>query len=739
MKKHRPQLNRARFIRFCNRFAVPLQFLASCLVYFVMEWMSRHSAAEAWQYMTGKPLVFLFNAMIVFATTTIVFLFRRRIFVRTLIYVFWLLMGAINGVILGSRVTPFTGPDLKLISDAAKIAGNYITPIVLVGAIILVAVILAALFFLFRKAPRRTEKPRILRNLILCAAAFAAVFAVGQIELNARLISNYFGNIAFAYKDYGYPYCFLVTLFDTGISQPKGYSEKMISRIEAGVEKRLTEAEEKRQEAQSSERDQKQNQAQDAGFEASALQQPNIVFLQLESFMDPEMVEFLHLSDDPMPYYRQLMGKYSSGYLRVPVVGAGTVNTEFECITGMSLHYFGAGEYPYKTILKEQPCESIPYILQKCGYATHVVHNNEANFYTRRDVFANLGFETFTSEEYMPDISEKTETGWVKDAVLTDQIVQCLNATDTPDYIYTISVQGHGDYPTDPVVEDPPILVTGAEGREQNNNSWEYYCKQIREMDRFVEDLTNKLEHYPEPVVLVMYGDHLPTMGLTTRDLSNRYLFQTEYIIWDNFGMEKQDGNLSAYQIGAEVLNRLNIHEGVIMRYHQARRNTRNYQSDLEMLQYDMLYGEHYVYDGGAPWKTHEVQMGIAPVTLDRAAKLIDGAWMIYGSNFTASSKVEVNEKLLEDTVYLNPGQLYLPAVEIEPDAMVSIAQESNSSQTAAKVLTRTNPQPFRKLTDQEQQDGAAEEKQAGQKQQDGAAEEKQAGQKQQVGTAERN
>lgn len=29
-------------------------------------------------------------------------------------------------------------------------------------------------------------------------------------------------------------------------------------------------------------------------------------------------------------------------------------------------------------------------------------------------------------------------------------------------YVYTISVQGHGDYPTEPVLSDPEIKVTGA-------------------------------------------------------------------------------------------------------------------------------------------------------------------------------------------------------------------------------------------------------------------------------------
>lgn len=108
------------------------------------------------------------------------------------------------------------------------------------------------------------------------------------------------------------------------------------------------------------------------------------------------------------------MKEYSSGYYKVPSVGAGTANTEFETITGMSLHYFGPGEYPYKSILKETTCESVPYVLKNLGYSTHAVHNNEANFYGRRSVFPNLGFDTFTSEEYMADENLQNPLGWVK-------------------------------------------------------------------------------------------------------------------------------------------------------------------------------------------------------------------------------------------------------------------------------------------------------------------------------------
>ena len=145
--------------------------------------------------------------------------------------------------------------------------------------------------------------------------------------------------------------------------------------------------------------------------------------------------------------------------------------------------------------------------------------------------------------------------------MLTDEIIKCLDSTDSPDYVYTISVQGHGDYPSEPILDNPSITVSGSP-TDELNCKWEYYVNQIHEMDQFVKELTDALADYPEDVILVMYGDHLPTMGLTVEDLKNKYLFQTEYVIWDNMGLTKKDENLASYQIAAEVLDRVGIHEG---------------------------------------------------------------------------------------------------------------------------------------------------------------------------------
>ena len=542
-----------------------------------------------------------------------------------------------------------------------RILNKYLSPGLVVAVLVGLGVLLLFFIWMFRKGWKFQGKMRYWLNIPLIVAGVAAFALTSKLAIDNRLLSTYFGNIAYAYQDYGYPYCLAVTIFDTGINEPNGYSKALMEDI-VNSEGEIKETKKKNTDV-------------------------NILFLQLETFIDPTEVNFLSFSEDPIPNFRKLSEEYSSGYYKVPAVGAGTANTEFESITGMSLHYFGAGEYPYKTILKETTCESAAYDLKKLGYSTHAIHNNEANFYGRRTVFSRLGFDTFTSEEYMPDISDTTPMGWVKDHILTDEIFKAMESTEGPDYVYTISVQGHGDYPTEPVLSDPEIKVTGAES-EEKNNAWEYYVNQLHEMDQFVKELTDRLSELDERVVLVMYGDHLPTMDLKVEDMKNRYLFQTKYVMWSNFDMKKKDKNIAAYQMAAEVFNRLGIHEGTVFNYHQTRKGSRNYQLDLQALQYDILYGKQYVYGGENPFEATKMQLGIYPATLERLEPIGNGSYYVYGTNFTAASRLEINKEL-QETQYISPTQLLVQNVELADGDQVSVATQSNSS--TKKVLSRTD------------------------------------------------
>ena len=647
-----------------NRFSLPLHAVLAWTLYFIMEATSRHSVPEAWTFMTESLAVFAYNSFMIFMSFMLVYLVRRRIFMRLLLAFLWLLLGFVNGTILSSRVTPFTGQDLHLITDALDVVNSYMSPIQLlvkVGGVVLGIIIL---ILLWRYAPKYQKRICYPLNLVAFAAVVGLFAGTTKLCLEQRVLSTYFGNIAFAYEDYGLPYCFFCSLLATGMDEPYDYSQETIEQIVSWDEEEAS--------------------------EDPDTEKPNIIMLQLETFFDPTTVEFLEFSEDPIPNFRRLSEEYSSGAFKVPSVGAGTANTEFEAITGMNLRYFGPGEYPYKTILKETTCESVAYDLKEIGYAAHAIHNNKATFYSRADVFKNLGFDTYTSKEYM-DVSNTTENGWLKDEVLIGHILDCLDSTARQDFIYTISVQGHGEYPTEKVLEDPAIKVTGAE-TEEKNNQWGYYVNQLHEMDQFIADLIEALDAYGEKYVLVMYGDHLPTLGLTVEDVSNRYLFDTSYVIVDNIGLEEEDQTLCSYQIAAEVLDQLDIHVGTMMQYHQNRRKTKWYLPDMELLQYDLLYGERYAYGGESPYEPTDMQMGIHQPVITNVVAL-ESMTYVFGQNFTTATKVYVDDEY-QSTNFINDHVLQLRETVLTENAEISVKQLAPGK--ARRILSEGGTWSFR-------------------------------------------
>lgn len=202
------------------------------------------------------------------------------------------------------------------------------------------------------------------------------------------------------------------------------------------------------------------------------------------------------------------------------------------------MRFFGPGEYPYKTYVKTHVLESAATALTSLGYGAEALHNNGGNFYSRAKVFNDMGFDHYTSKEFM-NILKTTPKGWATDDILVPNIMESMDTTAGQDFVFTVSVQGHGDYPTEPTLENPEIKVTGVED-EGKRNAWEYYVNEVHEMDKFVAQLIEAVEARNEPSVVVFYGDHLPTLGLEAKDLKSKYLYNTNYVIWDNIGLQKK-------------------------------------------------------------------------------------------------------------------------------------------------------------------------------------------------------
>lgn len=634
--------------------------LSALVLNLLIESFSRHSFFKALLYIKETPVIFLLNSAIILCTLYVALIFKRRMFVVTFVGALWLIAGIANGIVLGSRVTPFTASDLKLVKYAIAIVNNYIPMYQIILIVVGVVSFVVFTVYWWFKAPKIDSKIPYVRHILIVVLMFLGVINVIYISTDTGILPTKFGNIAQGYLDYGFPYCFSNTLLNTGISKPDNYSTELVEEIVDEVE------------TDTSKKETETDNVMSAVDNDDGL--PNIIFIQLESFFDPLEMKNLTFSEDPIPTFRKLYEECSSGYLSVPSVGAGTANTEFEIISAMNLDFFGLGEYPYKTILKKSTCESIAYNLSDKGYKTHAIHNNDATFYDRNNVFSKFGFDTFTPLEYMR-ITETTPMGWAKDRFLVENILQALDSTKERDFVYTISVQGHGEYPSYDIGLDKKITIDGIED-EERKNSFEYYVNEIAEMDDFIEVLLSKLKLRDERTILVMYGDHLPSLSITEDELSNGDLFQTKYVVWSNYDLPVVHKDVEAYQLTSQLFTILNWSEGTMIKYHQARSEDEDYIDNMQVLEYDILYGDHNVYNGESPYKPSDMQMGVLPITVNRVYEN-DGVVYIAGRNFTEYSVVYINDEEC-DTEYLSQYILRVKDTEIKNGDEVKVSQRGD-------------------------------------------------------------
>ena len=293
-----------------------------------------------------------------------------------------------------------------------------------------------------------------------------------------------------------------------------------------------------------------------------------------------------------------------------------------------------------------------------------------------------MGFDTFTSKELM-DITDYTPNGsWATDDILVQETIKTLDATpDQADFTYTITVGTHGDYPTEAIFEEPQYIVSGA-ADEAANNQWSYFVHQLNETDRFIAGLIEELSNRDEDTVVVMFGDHLPTLGLADEDMRSGDIYKTKYITWNNMGLEKEDADLYAYQLLAKVTDSVGIHEGTILGYHQAMDYavSDEYLSGLENLQYDILYGSRYCYDGEDEYPPTEIVMGIDEVLINKVQAMETRPYVyIYGENFTKWSKVYVNDEKVS-TTYLSSTCLRIKETSVTDGDTIVVSQVGSSS-----------------------------------------------------------
>jgi phosphoglycerol transferase MdoB-like AlkP superfamily enzyme len=611
-----------------------------------------------------QPLIFAYNWLIIFATLTIALLFRKRGFATMIIMTIWGILGTVNGCILIKRMTPFTLYDIQNLGDGLTLLTTYYSKLeITLGAAALgIGIAFLVLYYI---SCYRWENINYKRSAITVAVAILCAVGSTFGLLKMGTLSTFFGNLNYAYQDYGFPYCFINTSVNTGISKPTNYSESSIKKILEKTENK-TDTTPKEQDVDE--------------------EHPNIIVLQMESFTYAQDYHNITVSNDPTPNFTKLMENYTTGWFEVPACGAGTANTEFEVLTGISAKFFGPGEYPYKGKLRKKTLESMAYVLKNDGYSTYAMHNHRALFYNRNEVYANLGFDSFTSVEYMNNIT-LTPTGWAQDSVMTNDIINILENSKNQAFMHIVSVQGHGSYPTTQVFKDPYTTVTADD--EETKWKYEYYINEVHQMDTFIGNLISKIEDSGEPTILLIYGDHIPALDVKSSDYADGDLYKTRYVIWDNIGLEKEDKDICSYQAGAELLEDAGLaHQGVIFDYQQSNSSkSKTYLSDQKALAYDMLYGNNYTFGGTAPYKSVDMKMGYKDIEIKKIVKIGDD-YYITGKNFTERSKITMDGKTLK-TIYLSSTLLGLQE-EIDPKDVdkLEVSQTDKKDDTVLSTIT---------------------------------------------------
>lgn len=648
----------------------------SLLLVFVIEWFSRGSIEAAYSFFRHFFKIFLYNTLIVSVTLSPCFLFKKRLFAFSLGSLVWIVLGIANNFLIKFRETPLTFADLGMIKNAIELSDQYLSK----GAMILIAslfiIIFGILIFIFIKSKK--VKFRYLTN-ILCLFLYLLTFSfLLNYGLKSNIITKNFWDITGGYNTYGFSYSFFNSAINTGMHKPTGYSKNTISDIK----NELTMLDSENSIAVSANSIAKN--IDTISLENSEIDnsnseiKPNIVIVQLESFINPNWITDITLNKNPVSNFEALSEEFTSGLLAVPSLGGGTANTEFEVITGMSTDFFGAGEFPFNTIASKKAIPSLAYTLKDLGYSANSLHNHEGKFYSRNVVYKNLGFDSFTPIECM-NVPERTPVGWAKDSVLIDEICNIITSTDNPDLVFGISVQGHGNYPNDEV-DDKEIYITN-KYTKSNKNSLEYFINQIYEMDQFVGNLIEAVNNLNEPTVIAFYGDHFPAVGIENHEVSIKTLKSTPYVIWDNMNLPKTDKNIEAYDLTSLILDKLSLTNTTLSMLHNSNLDDETKHKYLNQLEYDLIYGKNYTSDYEELTPSDDYKIGFKDISIDSIEAYDENSIIIKGQNFNNYSNVYVADKYVEKTL-IDSNTLAIPKDSCKAGNTIQVRQPSATGST---------------------------------------------------------
>ncbi len=367
-----------------------------------------------------------------------------------------------------------------------------------------------------RKAPRLIAAICILLASLFMTPLYSSEGIYNSKTSNISLINQWSDNQQYISKGFVYP--FLHSVKNAFSPAPESYSEKEAKEILASYEDEVIPEDKK----------------------------INIVCIMLEAYTDLSRFESLTFTEDVYAKYHALEKMGYSGRLITDIFAGDTRVSERQFLTG--LPYARLDDFVGKS-------NSYVWYLRENGYTTTGSHPSYGWFYNRQNINKNLGFETYLfSENYYKEITQVDITYDMKFFPLLRDLYLDRDKT-RPYFSFSITYQGHGPYQTDtenyasPYVENPGVSLT--DERMLNN-----YLNTIKGTTEHLYTFATEMLATNEPLVLVFFGDHLPSMDTDGRvltaygvnlDTSTEEGFEnyygTQYLIIANDAAKKVSGN----------------------------------------------------------------------------------------------------------------------------------------------------------------------------------------------------
>lgn len=494
---------------------------------------------------------------------------------------------------------PFYPWDTYLIKEAITIARGYVNfTLVIVLAAVLILGIAAA--FIFIKPIRKIFKPKL--NLTILLVALAMVLINGLLLNNTEKLADlnikkswYIGkNEILANGLMVQNYFYIKNYNEYAFNKPDGYSQEKMVEITKKLSEKTVQA-------------------------TGSTVKPNIIMIMDESYWDPTRFNGVTFNQDIMQGYE----KYKKGNIISPAVGGGTANVEFEALTGLTTYFMGPGALAYNIYFRRDT-PSIVSVMNENGYSTTAIHPYHAEMYNRNKVYKYLQFNEFMDINTF-DLKTDLKGPYVSDEKVVERILDILGEGGKPKFIFALTMQNH-----DPYVDKYKKLEVTAKSDKLNPKETDIlstYAEGVNDGSKALDKLITTLQKSKTPTLVYFFGDHLPRLG-SLQDMLNIYdrlnpesspdkktmrTYSPPYASWSNFKQTRTfDPPMSPSHIALEILkdsgvtypsyfNELELLEKDFPYLQKSINgnidmNNQNIK-DYRLIQYDILFGNQYVWD----------------------------------------------------------------------------------------------------------------------------------------------